>query len=484
MIGTVLGNRYKLIAELGHGGMAWVYLAEDLREGRRVAVKVLYPQLNQDVGFLQRFNQEAKLVMALSQSAPEMHVVRVLDYGSDRDTHYLVMEYVPGRDLRHVLDEDGALSWQEAVDIARQVALALNHAHQHGIVHRDVKPENIMLLPDGTVRVLDFGIARARTSPDITLSGFVGSPFYAAPEQVMGRQVDTRADLYSLGIVLYELLTGERPFQADTPWSVMNQHLAASPPPLEQLCPNLPRPVARLVQKAMSKRPEDRFQSPAEMIAALEATLAGREWLDRLEAPASPLLALLEELYRQGQQAAQAEAWPEAVDLFSQVLRLDPCYRDVSEQLAEAGRQARLAALYTAAIGAANAGRWAEAQALVDEIAAAAPDYRDVQKLRARIRRQQKAQRAPTARKQQALRRHLLWAAVAILLAALGLEGYLFYQSWKSPVIASAPTLVTPDIPLPPAIGAATAAAPMAGGRGMSGVTRVGAEAITGDFQD
>jgi len=464
MIGTVLGNRYKLIAELGHGGVAWVYLAEDLREGRRVAVKVLYPQFNQDVGFLQRFNQEARLVMALSQSAPEMHVVRVLDYGSDRDTHYLVMEHVPGRDLRHVLDEDGALSWQEAVDIARQVALALNHAHQHGVVHRDVKPENIMLLPDGTVRVLDFGIARARTSPDITLSGFVGSPFYAAPEQVMGRQVDTRADLYSLGIVLYEMLTGERPFQADTPWSVMNQHLATSPPPLEQLCPNLPRPVARLVQKAMSKRPEDRFQSPAEMIAALEATLAGREWLDGLEAPASPLPALLEELYQRGQQAAQAEAWPEAVDLFSQVLRLDPCYRDVSEQLAEAGRQARLAALYTAAIRAGHAGRWAEAQALADEIVAAAPDYRDVQKLRVRIRRQQKAQKAPTARKHQALRRYLLWAAVAILLAALGLEGYLFYQSWQSPVIASAPTLVTPDISLPPAMGAATTAAPTATG--------------------
>jgi serine/threonine protein kinase len=202
MIGTILSNRYKLVSELGSGGMAWVYLADDLRKDRQVAVKILYPQLSQDLGFLQRFSQEAKLAMSLSKSDPEKHTVRVLDYGSDQGVHYLVMEYVPGCDLRRVLKEEGPLPWEKALDITRQIALALDHAYQHGIVHRDVKPENIMILPQGTVRVLDFGVARARTSPLLTRSGFVGSPYYAAPEQAMGRRVDIRADLYSLGIVL------------------------------------------------------------------------------------------------------------------------------------------------------------------------------------------------------------------------------------------------------------------------------------------
>ncbi len=473
MIGTILNNRYKLIAELGHGGMAWVYLAQDLREGRQVAVKVLYPQLGQDLDFLHRFNQEAKLVMALSQSSPEMHVVRVLDYGSDRDTHYLVMDYVPGRDLRRVLDEDGAFLWPEALDIARQVALALDHAWQHGIVHRDVKPENIMLLPDGTVRVLDFGVARARTSPSLTRSGFVGSPYYASPEQVMGHQVDTRADLYSLGIVLYEMLTGERPFQADTPWAVINQHVAAPPPLLEQVRPDLPRPVARLVQKAMAKRPEDRFQSPAEMAQALEAALAGQELPAELEAAeATALPALLDGLYQQAQQAVQAEAWAEAVDLFSQVLKLDPRYRDVSEQLAEAGRQARLSALYAAAQRAIAAGQWAEALALLDEIIQVAPGYRDVQELRSSVRQKQKPKRQPgwplpfpavfqPAAQANRPRRRLLWATIALLIAILGLESYFFQRAHQPPVIASVPATATLPSAVPATAALPTPSAPL-----------------------
>jgi serine/threonine-protein kinase len=171
MIGTVLSNRYKIIAELGSGGMAWVYLAEDLVADQQVAVKVLYPQYSQDLNFLQRFAQETELAMSLSQCAPLRYIVCVLDYGSDGGTHYLVMEFVQGQDLGQILEERGALPWQEALEIARQVALGLDHAHQYEIVHRDVKPGNIMVLPDGAVRVLDFGIARAQTSPSLTLSG-------------------------------------------------------------------------------------------------------------------------------------------------------------------------------------------------------------------------------------------------------------------------------------------------------------------------
>lgn len=389
MIGTVLSNRYKILAELGSGGMAWVYLAEDLSEGVQVAIKVLYPHLSHEGGFLQRFVQEARVAMSLS-AAPQMHVVRVLDYGSDRDTHYLVMEYIDGRDLRQVLDQDGPLTWQEAFDVARQVALALGYAHEHGIVHRDIKPGNILVARDGTVRVLDFGVARARNSPALTQSGFVGSPYYAAPEQAMGRPVDIRADLYSLGVVLCELLTGKLPFEADTPWGVITQHIATPPPQLDESYPHIPGPVARLVRRAMAKRPEDRFQTPAEMAQVLEDVLLGVESpLEWTPAETGVLDPLLEGLYTQAQQAAGAGLWQEAVDLFTQILKLEPRYRDVPEQLAEAGRQARLSALYAGARRSIKSGQWAEALAQLDEIARSAPDYRDVRELQATVKHKQ-----------------------------------------------------------------------------------------------
>jgi tetratricopeptide (TPR) repeat protein/predicted Ser/Thr protein kinase len=395
MIGTVLSNRYKIIAELGSGGMAWVYLAEDLVENQQVAVKVLYPQYSQDLNFLQRFSQEAKLAMSLSQCAPLRYIVCVLDYGSDRDIHYLVMEFVQGRDLGQILKEVGALPWQEALDIARQVALGLEHAHQHGIVHRDVKPENIMVMPDGTVRVLDFGIARAQTSPSLTLSGFVGSPHYAAPEQAMGEPVDTRADIYSLGVVTYRMLGGMLPFQGNTPWAVVNQHIASPPPPLGAIRANLPQPVIRLVEKAMAKRPEDRFQTPMEMAEAIQATieaaLAGQHLA--LETPTVKLdraAPQLDGLYEHAQRAVQAGAWQEAIDLYSQILKIDPDYRDVTEQLAEVGQQLRLDTLYRSARRALQLGQWDHARAQLAKIAAVAPSYRDIEDLQARAERGEK----------------------------------------------------------------------------------------------
>jgi tetratricopeptide (TPR) repeat protein len=508
MIGTVLNNRYKLVAELANGGMAWVYLAKDLREEQQVAVKVLYPHLSEDVGFLQRFSQEAKLAMGFSDSAREIHVARVLDYGSDRDIHYLVMEYVKGQDLRRVLEQDGHLAWEEALDIARQVALALGYACQHSIVHRDIKPENIMVQPDGTVRVLDFGVARAQTSPSLTHSGFVGSPYYAAPEQVMGRSVDTRADLYSLGVVLYEMLTGNRPFQSDTPWGVANQHIATPPPLLEETYPDLPRSVARLVRKAMAKRPEDRFQTPTEMVQVIEAVLSGLELpLDTPITERDAMAPLLAGLYQRARQAAREEAWQEAVDLYSQILRFDARYRDVTEQLAEAGRQARLSALYSDAQRCIKTGEWTEALAQLDEIAMLVPGYRDVKALRAQVRQNQEVDRlyrkgiahveagewtaaieclrlvqerepshiqaarllataharqekqkaqtrsgpaipSPQDRPGRARRRNVFWAVFAVLIMILAVESLLFYRAQQPPVAAavSAPAAATTPV--------------------------------------
>ncbi|HSJ54870.1 MAG TPA: protein kinase, partial [Anaerolineae bacterium] len=298
MIGKILSNRYKLLDDVGNGGMAWVYLGQDLLEARQVAIKVLYTPLGQDPDFVRRFVQEARLAMALCNDAAGKHVVPVLDYGSDQETHYLVMEYVEGQNLRQLLECEGPLPWERALALARQVTEALQHAHQHGIVHRDVKPENIMVLPGDEVRVLDFGVARARTSPTLTHSGFVGSPYYVAPEQAMGRRVDIRADIYSLGIVLYEMLSGRLPFESDTPWIVVNHHIATPPPPLEEMQPALPGTVTRLVRKALSKRPDDRFQTPVEMAQVIAAILAGMEPLfDSGVSDAETLEPLLASLY-------------------------------------------------------------------------------------------------------------------------------------------------------------------------------------------
>ena len=391
MIGTILGNRYKLIAELGSGGMAWVYLAEDLVEHRKVAVKVLYPQYSQDLGFLQRFAREARLSMTLSQCSPQQNIVCVLDYGADRDTHYLVMEYVPGQDLGRILAEEGPLSWQRALDITRQVALALEQAYQLDIVHRDIKPSNIMIRPDGAVLVLDFGIARARAAPDLTLSGFVGSPHYAAPEQATGQPVDIRADIYSLGVVLYRILSGDLPFQGDTPWAVVNQHIVSSPPSLAERCPDLPQPIIHLAQKAMARRPEDRFQTPNEIVQAIDAIVAGLELpFEPLPVTSGTAVVGLEVLYQRAQQAAQAERWQEAVDLFSQILRIDPEYRDVTNQLGEVSQQIRLANLYRAAQRALESGEWERALAQLDRIRQVSPDYKDIADLRVRAERKEK----------------------------------------------------------------------------------------------
>jgi tRNA A-37 threonylcarbamoyl transferase component Bud32 len=485
MIGTILSNRYKLIAELGSGGMAWVYLGEDLREKKRVAVKVLYPQHSQDLNFLQRFMQEAKLAMSLSQCAPQQQIVCVLDYGSDQDTHYLVMEFVEGRDLRQVLEERGALPWPEALDIARQVAMALDHAHKHEVVHRDVKPGNIMILSDGTARVLDFGIARARTSPHLTLSGFVGSPHYSSPEQAMGHPVDIRADIYSLGIVLYRMLSGQLPFQADTPWAIVNQHVTSPPPPLEDIQADLPTPVVHLVEKALAKQPKDRFQTPMEMLEAIETALAGHELPPISHASAAPVP--LDETYRRAQVAFEAEAWQEAVTFFSQIVKVEPDYRDVNEKLAVAGRQVRLEALYTSVKRALQTGRWNQALTQLDEISRIAPGYRDVDELRDMAENQQEleigertmvtqpAEQPMTAKNERipsvsatvdvdspkqsrtqsrtqprarsrGSRRHLWWvAALALLLALVVGGGYLFLNYAQQPPTPTSAIAIQPS---------------------------------------
>ena len=378
MIGEILGNRYKIIREIGSGGMAWVYLAEDFIEGVRVAAKVLYPQFSEDISYIQRFNREAKLAISLN----EPHIVRVLDYGATRDIHYLIMEYIEGRDLLEILGERGPLPYEEVLDIASQVARALEHASQQGIVHRDIKPQNLMFTAGGTVKVCDFGIARAMALPSLTQSGFVGSPYYISPEQAMGEHVDVRSDIYSLGIVMYQMLSGKLPFDAKSPWSIVSQHIASNPSSLRLSNTDLPEAVEHLVNKAMAKRPEDRFQTPAELIQAVEDVLSGKGIAAvKTPVPEQDIAGLVENLYRRAVEASQAEEWQRAVNLFNQVINLQPDYEDTTERLAEAGRQARLSALYSAANRALEAKRWQEAIDELSEIVAIDAHYKDASKL-------------------------------------------------------------------------------------------------------
>jgi tetratricopeptide (TPR) repeat protein/predicted Ser/Thr protein kinase len=385
VIGKILGNRYRILREVGSGGMAWVYLAEDINEGRLVAVKVLYPQFSEDLAYIQRFNREAKLASTLSDE----HIVRVLDYGATRDVHYLVMEYIEGQDLRTIIDERGSLPWREALEVLYQVAIALEHAHLHGVVHRDIKPQNLMITGDGVLKVLDFGIARARMLPSLTQSGFVGSPYYISPEQAMGEDVDIRSDIYSAGVVLYEMLSARVPYDAASPWSIISQHIASEPPPIELRDDGIPKSSKVLVRRMIAKRSEDRFQTPTALREAIECVLEGRPLPEPADVQSLDLpdpTATSEGLYQRALQAIEEEDWQRAFDLLNQVIKLNPERKEASEKLAYAGRQARLAALYAAARRAMEGGRWQEAMDELSEVLSAEPNYRDASDLLERAR--------------------------------------------------------------------------------------------------
>ncbi|HYT80667.1 MAG TPA: protein kinase, partial [Actinomycetota bacterium] len=224
----VLGGRYEIDSMLGRGGMAEVYLGTDRVLGRQIAVKVLGSQFSKDNSFVTRFRREAQSAAALNHP----NVVSVFDTGSDDGTHFIVMEYIKGKTLSQVIREDGPLMPERAVEITLAVAEALAFAHRHGIIHRDVKPGNIMLTPSGDVKVMDFGIARATSSDSLTQTATVlGTATYFSPEQAQGEAVDARSDVYSLGCVLYEMLAGHPPFSGDTAVAVAYKHVKEEPVP-------------------------------------------------------------------------------------------------------------------------------------------------------------------------------------------------------------------------------------------------------------
>ena len=271
---TLLNNRYRLAALIGEGGMAAVYRAVDTRLGRTVAAKVLHPEYARDQPFLQRFQQEAEFAASLGAHP---NIVAIYDIGQDDALHYIVMELVEGRDLKDVIRERAPLPVAEAFSIGRQVASALDFAHQRGLVHRDVKPQNIMVTDVGVAKVTDFGIARSLSASQLTRTGMViGTAHYFAPEQAQGSPAAPSSDIYSLGIVLYEMVTGHLPFDADSPIAVAMQHLHSQPPPPWEYNPALSTRAGAVVLRALEKNPNRRYGDAAEFANALsEAVSAG-----------------------------------------------------------------------------------------------------------------------------------------------------------------------------------------------------------------
>ncbi|NLO89307.1 MAG: serine/threonine protein kinase [Clostridia bacterium] len=263
MIGTILSSRYEIKEELGGGGMAVVYKGEDLLLGRTVAVKVLREQFARDKTFVERFRREAQAGARLSHP----HIVSIFDVGMDQGYHFLVMEFVEGRTLKEYLEEkNGILEEEEAVRIGIQLCEALEHAHENGLIHRDIKPHNILITNGGKIKVADFGIARACSAETVTFAGtMVGSVHYVSPEQAKGYPTDSRTDIYSASVVLYELVTGTLPFTADSMISVALKHINEIPKPLREINPSVSPELENIILKGLRKNPEDRFASAREM---------------------------------------------------------------------------------------------------------------------------------------------------------------------------------------------------------------------------
>ena len=274
LVGKVIGNRYEILEKIGEGGMATVYKARCNILKRYVAVKVLREEYTTDEEFIKRFNTEAQAAASLTHP----NIVSIFDVGHEDNVYYIVMELVQGKTLKEIINEDGVLPWKWSINIAIQVASALETAHKNNIVHRDIKPHNIIITEDGIAKVTDFGIAKAVSNSTITAFGTtIGSVHYFSPEHARGGYTDAKSDIYSLGVVMYEMLTGRVPFDADTPVSIALKHMQEKPVEPMKLNPSIPFAINKIIMKAMEKEPSLRYQNATEMLKDLSMALKDPE---------------------------------------------------------------------------------------------------------------------------------------------------------------------------------------------------------------
>jgi serine/threonine protein kinase len=267
MIGTVLGNRYEIMTEIGIGGMARVYKAKDRYLQRIVAIKVLKDEFREDTEFLKRFDTEAQAAASLTHP----NIVQIYDVGRDNNRYYIVMEYVDGITLKEYIANKGSLDWRETIDISVQICSALSKAHNRNIVHRDIKPNNIIMTSDGVPKVADFGIARSVSSETDTMTiDTIGSVHYSSPEQARGGYTDAQSDIYSIGVTIFEMVTGELPFDGETPVAVALKHIQDIPPTPSSIKKGIPRALDDIILTAMAKSRQDRYATVAELINDLE----------------------------------------------------------------------------------------------------------------------------------------------------------------------------------------------------------------------
>nr|HET6901848.1 protein kinase [Ktedonobacteraceae bacterium] len=268
MLGRVINGKYKLIDERGRGSFATVYVARDTENNHIYAVKVMHLELSNDGELLARFQREAHIHLNLS----DPHIARIVDYGNDSSMYYIVMEYIDGQNLKYHMLTHGPMEPLRALNYTRQIVEGLDTAYKQGVVHRDIKPQNILVNGKDVVKIVDFGLARSRETVTLTQSNvFMGTAYYISPEQAeSGRSADTRSDLYSVATVLFEMLTGSPPFEGETAVDIVIKHMNEKVPSICRIRPDLPMEMDTFMQKAMAKSPAERYATPQEFIAALD----------------------------------------------------------------------------------------------------------------------------------------------------------------------------------------------------------------------
>jgi serine/threonine protein kinase/Flp pilus assembly protein TadD len=420
LVGHTLGT-YQLVERLGQGGMATVYKAYEPALDRYVAVKILRKFFAQDPEFMQRFRREAKAIAKLNHP----NIVPIHSYGEQGEIAYIVMRYVEGGTLKQVCGQ--IFEPERAVQLLLPVVRALAYAHQRGIVHRDIKPSNVLLSEGDWPMLTDYGLAKMlEATSKLTGSGVgMGTPMYMSPEQGQATDVDHRTDIYSTGIMLYELLTGDVPFQADTPMAIVIQHISSPMPMPRHVNPDIPEVLERIILKATAKSPDDRYQTADELITALEHSLSALRGVTKGEtAPkeeakstAGKPKALDEEIekhlernYIDGLSAYWIKDWNRAQTNFQAVVAEQPDYKDVAELLAEVESNLKLGELYQRAQAAVDSEDWQTAQNALDELIIEDPGYNDASELLEKVKAHLRLAELYTQAKQ--LHRAEKWQAV------------------------------------------------------------------------